>query len=110
MPKRPFLSGILLFPVCLFAQQGPVAITDVTVVPMDNERLISHTTVIVKDGRITAMGPVRSTRPPKGTYSIDGRGKFLMPGLADMHVHLNIRGSAGLVKNEEYFTCSLPME
>src|SRR5215813_7988499 len=103
MLSRLFLSGILLC-VSLCAQHGSVAFIDVTVVPMDSERLIPHATVVVKDGRIMAVGPVRRTPLPKGTQSIDGRGKFLMPGLADMHVHLNIRGSAGFVKNEEYFT------
>jgi imidazolonepropionase-like amidohydrolase len=101
---RPLLKGILLCCVCLRAQQAPVAFIDVTVVPMDSERLVPHATVVVRDGRIAAAGPARSVRVPKGTQRIDGRGKFLMPGLADMHVHFNIRGSAGLLKNDEFAT------
>jgi imidazolonepropionase-like amidohydrolase len=71
----------------LQVQQTPVAIVDVTVVPMDRERLVDHQTVVVQDGRITAIGPSGSVRLPRTAQQIDGRGKFLMPGLTDMHVH-----------------------
>jgi imidazolonepropionase-like amidohydrolase len=71
----------------LHAQQKPVAIVNITVVPMDRERLVKHQTVVVQDGRITAMGPSQSVRIPAAAQQIDGRGKFLMPGLTDMHVH-----------------------
>jgi len=80
----------LIFPLSIFilhAQQKPVAIVDVTVLPMDRERLVEHQTVVVSDGRITAMGPSQSVHFPAGAQQIDGRGKFLMPGLTDMHVH-----------------------
>ncbi len=65
-----------------------VAFVDVTVVPMDRERVIAHQTVIVRDGKIAAIGPVASTPVPTGVTRIDGRGKFLMPGLAEMHGHV----------------------
>jgi imidazolonepropionase-like amidohydrolase len=82
------LTLILLFSfLSLLAQQTPVAIVDVTVVPMDSERLVEHQTVVVQDGRITAVGPSQSVRFPATAQQIDGRGKFLMPGLTDMHVH-----------------------
>jgi imidazolonepropionase-like amidohydrolase len=45
-------------------------------------------TVIVSGERITAAGPAAATTVPKGAVRIDGRGKFVIPGLADMHVHL----------------------
>jgi imidazolonepropionase-like amidohydrolase len=71
----------------LQAQPRPVAFVDVTVVPMDSERLVEHQTVVVQDGRITALGPSQSVHVPATAQQIDGRGKFLMPGLTDMHVH-----------------------
>jgi imidazolonepropionase-like amidohydrolase len=71
----------------LQAQQKQVAIVDVTVVPMDRERLLEHQTVFVQDGRIAGLGPLQSVRFPATAQQIDGRGKFLMPGLTDMHVH-----------------------
>ncbi len=67
---------------------GTTAFVGVTVVPMDTERLVPGQTVIIQDGRITELGPTESTPVPPGARRIDGRGKYLMPGLADMHVHL----------------------
>jgi imidazolonepropionase-like amidohydrolase len=63
------------------------AFVDVTVVPMDSERVLEHQTIVVRNGRIAAMGPVSRVIVPRGGLSIDGRGKYLMPGLADMHAH-----------------------
>ena len=68
--------------------QGLYAITNVTVVPMDRERLIPGQTVIVRSGRIAAMGPAARTPIPAGATRIEGRGRYLMPGLAEMHAHV----------------------
>lgn len=66
----------------------PVAFTNVTVLTMDGDRRLTDHTVIVTDGRVSAIGPSASTRVPAGASRIDGRGKFLMPGLAEMHAHV----------------------
>jgi len=55
---------------------------------MDTERQLEGQTVIVHDGRIERMGPVSEVAIPADARQIDGRGRFLMPGLVDMHVHL----------------------
>ena len=65
-----------------------LAITDVTVLPMDRLRVLEHQTVVIADGRIIALGPSKDVRTPAGARVIDGSGKYLMPGLADMHVHI----------------------
>src|SRR5689334_13913872 len=65
-----------------------VAFVNVNVIPMDRERVLRNQTVIVRDGRITTVGDARRIKPPKGAQTIDGSGKFLIPGLTDMHVHL----------------------
>ena len=65
-----------------------VAFVDVTVIPMDRERRLEHQTVVVANGRISQIGPVRNVSVPRGAIRVDGRGRFLMPGLADMHAHL----------------------
>ena len=70
------------------ATPGTYAITDVTVVPMDRDRLIPRQTVIVRNGRIEAIGPSGGTRVPEGATRIEGRGRYLMPGLAEMHAHV----------------------
>jgi imidazolonepropionase-like amidohydrolase len=67
---------------------GPtVAFVNVTVVPMDRNRLLTAQTVIVEDGQIVRLGPASKIKVPRGALRVDGRGKYLMPGLADMHVH-----------------------
>lgn len=67
---------------------GTSAITDVTVVPMTKDTVIRDATVLVRDGRIAAVGATRNVQVPSGARRIDGRGKYLIPGLADMHSHL----------------------
>lgn len=63
-----------------------VAIRNVNVIPMDTERVLANQTVIIKDGLIAEIGP--KVKIPKGANVIDGTGKYLIPGLADMHTHL----------------------
>jgi imidazolonepropionase-like amidohydrolase len=99
---------IFLFGLSLYAQSHAIAFVDVTVVPMDSDRLLAHSTVVVADGQIAAVGSARKIRIPKGAEKIDGHGKFLMPGLADMHVHLNARAAPqALLPNEDFATLFL---
>jgi imidazolonepropionase-like amidohydrolase len=44
-------------------------------------------TVVIEHGRIASISPWKKARVPKGAEIVDGRGKFLIPGLWDMHVH-----------------------
>ena len=64
-----------------------IAFVDVNVVPMDEEHVLSNQTVIVEAGRITHIGAVDQTEVPEDAQVIDGTDSYLMPGLADMHVH-----------------------
>ncbi|MCP4658241.1 MAG: amidohydrolase family protein [bacterium] len=64
------------------------AFVGVRVLPMDRERLLDEHTVVVRDGKIAEMGPVAEIPVPADARRIEGRGGILMPGLADMHVHL----------------------
>lgn len=66
----------------------PLAIEHVTVVPMDREGVLADQTVLVRDGVIAALGPAGELAVPADARRIDGRGRYLMPGLADMHVHV----------------------
>ncbi|HEY0478160.1 MAG TPA: amidohydrolase family protein [Kofleriaceae bacterium] len=69
------------------AQPGDTAITDVSVVPMTSDGVLAHHTVVIRGDRIAAVAPSASVALPRGVTVIDGAGKWLMPGLADMHVH-----------------------
>lgn len=68
---------------------APIAIEHVTVLPMTADGVaLSDATVVVDNGRIVSIrGPV-----PAGATRIDGRGKWLIPGLTDMHVHVPTDG------------------
>jgi imidazolonepropionase-like amidohydrolase len=84
---RPLLLLSLILVPWLNAQKRPIAFVDVSVVPMDKEQVLPHQTVVVLGGRITEVASAANAKVPRGSVRIDGRGKFLMPGLADMHVH-----------------------
>jgi hypothetical protein len=64
------------------------AFVDVNVIPMDREQVLQRHTVIVQDGRITAVGPADRTPVPAGATRVEGAGRYLMPGLAEMHGHI----------------------
>jgi imidazolonepropionase-like amidohydrolase len=63
---------------------GPLALTHVTVVPMDAERRLPDHTVVIENGLIRSLGPNPDT---SGMQVIDGTGLYVMPGLADMYTH-----------------------
>ncbi len=65
-----------------------IAFTNVNVVPMDVEGVLPGQTVLIQDGRIHQVGPVDQVAVPDDAQVIDGAGRYLMPGLADMHVHV----------------------
>ena len=69
------------------------AIVGVNVAPMDAERVLANHTVIIEGDRITAMGPRDETPTPDGADIIDGDGRYLIPGLAEMHGHLPSGGA-----------------
>ena len=68
----------------------PVAFVDVTVLPMTFDGVLEHQTVVTMHGNIHTVGMVDEVEIPEGAVRIDGNGRFLMPGLADMHTHLDI--------------------
>lgn len=74
---------------CSGATDGhePIAITHVSVIDVVSGATNPDNTVLVSGNRITFVGPASSARVPSGARLIDGRGKFLIPGLWDMHVH-----------------------
>jgi hypothetical protein len=69
-------------------QSTTSAFVDVSVVTMTDAVVREHQTVIVRGTTIVEVGGRMEVRPPPGTVLIDGRGKFLLPGLVDAHVHL----------------------
>lgn len=68
------------------AHPSSLAFTGVSVIPMERDGVLADQTVIVENGRITYVGGPRAA--PAGAMVIDGRGKFLMPGIAEFHAHV----------------------
>ena len=69
-----------------------LAITHVTVINTTGP-IVRDATVVISDGRIASIG---SAGPPPSAEIVDGRGKFVIPGLWDMHVHLSWSTSSAL--------------
>jgi hypothetical protein len=83
---------VLAGPLSSLAGQGPpdppLVITNVTVLPMDRERVLAGQTVVIARGVIIGLGPAHTARIPARALTVDGTGKYLVPGLVDVHVHL----------------------
>ena len=81
---------MLLFLLVVGCANGErtTAFTNVRLVPMTAEKIIENQTVLVKADRIFNIGPTDKIKIPNRAEVIDGAGGYLMPGLADMHVHL----------------------
>jgi len=76
-------------PVVLAGQATPVvAIRNVSVIPMDAPGILAARTVVVAGGAIQTIGPVADVRIPVGARVLDGTGRYMVPGFADMHAHL----------------------
>lgn len=71
--------------------QSVHAFRNVNVIAMDEDRVLENRTVIVRGDRISRIGPAEAVEIPEEANVIDARGKFLIPGLADMHVHFGVR-------------------
>jgi imidazolonepropionase-like amidohydrolase len=70
------------------ADPGTFAIRQVTVIDVENGQRLGDRTVVVAEGRIRAVGPSGRVRLPAGARVVEGRGRYLIPGLWDMHTHV----------------------
>src|SRR5688572_3776523 len=87
MKRIIFLTSLLLVSVPALQAQT-TAFVGVNVIPMDRERVIRNQTVIVRNGLIAEIGDTKKVKVPKNAVRVDALGKFLIPGLVDMHTHL----------------------
>ena len=89
MRKLFALFLIVLLPQMLVAQMKPLVLTHATVIDMTGAPPKSDMTVIISGNLITALGKSNKVRVPKDAQTIAATGKFLIPGLWDMHTHLS---------------------
>ena len=77
---------------CSKPRPAAIVITHVTVIDATGAAPQPNSTVLLEGSKISALGPDSSIRIPSGAQIIEATGKFLIPGLADMHVHLTGAG------------------
>jgi hypothetical protein len=87
-----FLATSALLFSCAHPQDNTLAITHVTVIDMIGPQPLPDQTVLIEKKRIKNIGPSSSVAIPRGARVLDASGKFLVPGLVDMHVHLTAAG------------------
>lgn len=96
------LSALLILPIVLLARakrshaQAPIALTHVTVIDVASGTPRRDETVLIAGERISAIGDSANTSVPPDAKVIDATGKFLIPGLWDMHVHWYMRDTLAL--------------
>jgi imidazolonepropionase-like amidohydrolase len=78
------------------AGEPTVAVTHVTVVDVTGGPSRPGQTVVISGNRIASVGPSAGTRVPRGARVVDGTGKYVIPGLWDMHSHITMFGRMGL--------------
>ena len=99
------LSAMTLFNSCnttkTLGEEGDTAFINVNVLPMDSEEVLEDQVVVIgNDGKIKAIGSATEAKPGTGVTIIEGKGQFLMPGIAEMHAHIPVArdGNDTLVK------------
>lgn len=85
---RAAFSFILSLILALGSYGQTTAFVGVNVIPMDRERVLTNQRVIVRNGLIADFGDAGKVKVPKDAVIVDGKGKYLIPGLVDMHTHL----------------------
>lgn len=88
------MQTLLCLFLCLFARQDtPLAIQNVTLIDVhassEDAARLGGQTVLMRGDKIVALGSADEVPLPADARLIDGKGKFLIPGLFDMHVHLS---------------------
>src|SRR5579859_450364 len=87
-----FLAACLSLAACSPPPEPTLAITHVTVIDMTGAAPLADQTVVIEKQRISNLGPSNAVAIPRGAQILDAHGKFLIPGLADMHIHLTAAG------------------
>lgn len=79
---------VLVLALSISAYCQTTAFIGVNVIPMDRERMMTNQTVVVRNGVIAEIGDAKKVKVPKDATRVDAAGKYLIPGLVDMHTHL----------------------
>jgi imidazolonepropionase-like amidohydrolase len=91
---------VLLFATSLVAQVK--VLKNFTLIDGTGHAPLAHAAMILENGRIAWVGPEANLKPPPSAPVTDLQGKYIMPGIIDLHVHLG--ATIGLDQNEKFFT------
>ena len=92
--KSIMVAFLMLFAFTVSCQelvdnrQKEIVFKGVNVVPMDRETVLQNQVVVVKNGTVTAIGDASKVKYASNALIIDASGKYLIPGLAEMHAHV----------------------
>lgn len=72
---------------CIQTGTGQTLIKNITVIDVENKKLLPGYTVVAQNGKIISVANSKTFKLPEGTAVIDGTGKYLVLGFTDAHVH-----------------------
>ncbi len=99
--RNSLLSGLLLwFATSLVAEVK--VLKNFTLIDGTGHAPVAHAAMILDNGRIRWVGPVARLKAPPAAQVVDLQGKYVMPGIINLHVHLG--ATIGLSQNEKFFT------
>ncbi len=89
MKLRIALLAVFLIAGCSRARaQSAMAVTGATVIDVRDGSRTTNAVIVIEAGRISAVGAARDVRIPSGARVVDARGKYVIPGLWDLHTHI----------------------
>lgn len=83
-------------PLALFGQTRALVFNNVTVIDGTGAPAQTAMTIVIREGRIEALGKSGRVDVPRGSQVVNAEGRFIIPGLWDMHVHLTDARSSAL--------------
>lgn len=106
LPLYLLLATLLLHcssptPAITTETSGDLVLTNVNLITMLDDRVLPNRAVVVTDGRITSVLPSDQVDTSAFAEIIDGKGRYLLPGLAEMHAHIPHPSDAGEDRIEE---------
>jgi imidazolonepropionase-like amidohydrolase len=98
-PTAPSANGIPFGGELTFERAAVRVFENVGIVDTENGTVSRNQGVLLRNGRIEAVGPAGSFAVPLGASVVDGGGAWLAPGLVDMHVHMNAADAEAYVRS-----------
>lgn len=103
-PARPAAALVGLCLAAAPAAGQTLAVTGGTIIDATGRAPIADGVVLIRDGRIAAVGPAREVSVPAGAARIDARGRYVIPGLMDANLHLFLNADLEtLIKYEDRY-------